>query len=56
MGIMKRQVYEQLHAGIGAAERDAARLMVESFTRPDFAEGVRSFLEKRPPSFARLPH
>ncbi len=55
MGIMKRQVYEQLHAGIGAAERDAARLMVESFTRPDFAEGVRSFLEKRPPDFARLP-
>ena len=55
MGIMKRQVYEQLHAGIGAAERDAARLMVESFTRPDFAEGVRSFLDKRPPNFARLP-
>ena len=55
MGIMKRQVYEQLHAGIGAAERDAARLMVESFARPDFAEGVRSFLEKRPPDFSRLP-
>ncbi len=55
MSIMKRQVYEQLHAGIGAAERDAARLMAESFTRPDFAEGVRSFLEKRPPDFARLP-
>jgi hypothetical protein len=29
--------------------------MVESFGRPDFAEGVRSFLEKRPPSFDRLP-
>jgi hypothetical protein len=28
--------------------------MVESFGRPDFREGVRSFTEKRPPSFERL--
>jgi enoyl-CoA hydratase/carnithine racemase len=54
MAVMKRQVYEQLHRGLGAAERDARRLMVESFGRPDFREGVRSFVEKRPPAFARL--
>jgi enoyl-CoA hydratase/carnithine racemase len=54
IAIMKRQVYEQLHAGLGAAERESQALMVESFTRPDFAEGVASFLEKRPPHFARL--
>jgi enoyl-CoA hydratase/carnithine racemase len=54
MAVMKRQVYEQLHAGLGPAEKEAQRLMVESFGRPDFAEGVRSFLEKRPPSFGRL--
>jgi enoyl-CoA hydratase/carnithine racemase len=52
---MKRQVYEQIHVGLGDAERAAAKLMLESFERDDFGEGVRSFLEKRPPSFARLP-
>ena len=54
MAIMKRQVYTHLHRGLGAAEAEAARLMVESFGRPDFAEGVQSFVQKRPPSFTRL--
>ncbi len=53
MAIMKRQVYEQLHRGLGAAELESQQLMVESFARPDFKEGVRSFLEKRPPEFTR---
>ncbi|QGG93695.1 enoyl-CoA hydratase-related protein [Actinomarinicola tropica] len=55
MAVMKRQVYEQLHRGLGAAEGDAFVHMAESFRRPDFTEGVMSFLEKRPPSFTRLP-
>jgi enoyl-CoA hydratase/carnithine racemase len=54
LAVMKRQVYEQMHRGLGEAERESQRLMVESFGRPDFAEGVSSFLEKRPPRFARL--
>lgn len=54
MAIMKRQVYEELHVGLGAAERHAGELMAESFGRPDFREGVQSFLEKRSPEFARL--
>jgi enoyl-CoA hydratase/carnithine racemase len=54
LAVMKRQVYQQLHAGLGPAEREAQALMVESFGRPDFAEGVRAFFEKRPPQFGRL--
>ncbi len=52
--IMKRQVYGQLHVGLGAAEYESQELMVESFQRPDFGEGVRSFTEKRPPRFRRV--
>jgi enoyl-CoA hydratase/carnithine racemase len=54
LAIMKRQVYEQLHRGLGQAEHESQRLMIESFGRPDFKEGVQSFLEKRPPDFGRL--
>jgi len=54
MAIMKRQVYQQLHAGMLEAEREARLLMRESFDRPDFREGVNSFVERRPPVFERL--
>jgi enoyl-CoA hydratase/carnithine racemase len=54
MAVMKRQVYQQLHAALGPSEREAVQLMLESFKRPDFREGVASFLEKRPPRFDRL--
>jgi enoyl-CoA hydratase/carnithine racemase len=54
MAVMKLQVYQQLHAALGPSEREAVQLMLESFKRPDFREGVASFLEKRPPRFDRL--
>jgi enoyl-CoA hydratase/carnithine racemase len=54
IAIMKRQVYQQLHAALGPSEREAVQLMLESFKRPDFREGVLSFLEKRPPRFERI--
>jgi len=53
MRVMKRQVYESLQQPLGAAHEAAVKLMLESFSRPDFAEGVASYVEKRPPKFER---
>jgi enoyl-CoA hydratase/carnithine racemase len=49
-----RQVDQQLHAGLGPAEKEAQALMLASFGRPDFAEGVQSYMERRSPKFAPL--
>jgi enoyl-CoA hydratase/carnithine racemase len=54
LSIMKRQVYTQQTAPLGLAEREGRLLMLESFGRPDFQEGILSFQEKRSPKFARL--
>jgi enoyl-CoA hydratase/carnithine racemase len=54
MRVMKRQVYESLQQPLGAAHATAVSLMLESFARPDFSEGVASYVEKRPPKFPRV--
>lgn len=54
MATMKRQIYADLERGLLDATERADRLMLESFGRPDFAEGVQSFVERRAPSFAAL--
>lgn len=54
LAVMKRQVYSDLLRGLRAAEEAAEQLMVDSFGRPDFTEGVQSYLDRRPPSFPRV--
>jgi enoyl-CoA hydratase/carnithine racemase len=54
MATMKRQVYADLERSLPDALAEADRLMLESFTAPDFVEGVTSFVERRDPRFAAL--
>ena len=51
MADMKRQVYEHLEKGSAEALEESNALMLASFARPDFREGVASFVEGRPPRF-----
>ena len=48
----KSSTYAAAGVDLEAGDR-AVELMKASFTRPDFAEGVKSFLERRPPEFPR---
>ncbi len=52
--VMKRQVYRHLMQPLGPAMAETELLMDERLEREDFREGVSSFLERRPPAFARL--
>ena len=54
MATIKRQVYSDLHGELDEALERANLLMADSFAGPDVAEGVASFLERRPPRFAAL--
>jgi enoyl-CoA hydratase/carnithine racemase len=54
MATIKRQVYADYARGLDDALTEANKLMFDSFTRPDFAEGVRSFMERRQPEFVAL--
>src|SRR5436305_6005962 len=56
MAVMKQQVYAHLDRGLDEALAESDGLMLESFTRPDFPEGVASFVERREPHFAALSH
>ncbi|MET7398817.1 enoyl-CoA hydratase-related protein [Dactylosporangium sp. NPDC005572] len=55
MATIKAQVYGALDTDLPTAVAESERLMAASFTGPDLAEGVRSYLERRPPSFPGLP-
>ncbi|MGH2973288.1 MAG: enoyl-CoA hydratase-related protein [Solirubrobacterales bacterium] len=54
MAAIKRQVYADLEQGLAASTAGALVQMERSFERPDFREGVESFVERRPPRFPAL--
>ena len=51
----RRQVYIDLHRGVGPAVSEAQRLLDELTAGPDFREGVAALLEKREPRFWSPP-
>jgi enoyl-CoA hydratase/carnithine racemase len=54
MAAIKHQVYADLEQGLDESTADALVQMERSFERPDFHEGVESFVERRPPRFPPL--
>lgn len=54
LAIMKSQVYRHLAEPFAAAARETIELVHKSLTHPDAREGAASFVERRPPQFARL--
>ena len=54
MAVMKQQVYADYGVGVEEATNRSLPLMAASLRADDFREGVKSFVEKRPPSFAPL--
>jgi enoyl-CoA hydratase/carnithine racemase len=54
MSVMKRQIWSHLAKPLDAALTESDQFMLESFGRPDFPEGVASFVERREPRFAPL--
>lgn len=54
MARMKQQVYGDLERSLAESLEAANQLMADSFTGPDFGEGVRSFIERRAPNFEPL--
>lgn len=55
MAMMKQQVYRGLSAPIDVALREVDAEMADALGHPDAAEGVASFVERRPPRFAPWP-
>lgn len=54
MAVMKQQIYAAWDQPLDQALSEANRLMVQSLEGVDFVEGVKSYVERRPPDFAAL--
>ena len=62
MRVMKEQIYKGMMQGLGAVYDESQGLLDQALSGPNFKEGVKAFLEKRPVKFppldaslARLP-
>jgi enoyl-CoA hydratase/carnithine racemase len=55
LAMIRRQVYDDMDVGFNEGLRRSFATMTYLNGRPDLAEGVASFKEKRPPQFAPLP-
>jgi enoyl-CoA hydratase/carnithine racemase len=51
MAITKHQLYADLHGDVGTSVANSERLIAEMAKGDDYREGVRAYLEKRPPDF-----
>jgi enoyl-CoA hydratase/carnithine racemase len=47
----KRQLYVDLHGDVGTAVERSVELIDRMMGAPDYAEGVRAYMDKRPPRF-----
>ena len=54
LAVIKSEVYRHWSLAMDAAFRDADSLMNAALKHPDAAEGVASFVERRPPHFQRI--
>jgi enoyl-CoA hydratase/carnithine racemase len=52
---IKRQCYEDLMSDLFVSYERSDRMLEDAASKPDFREGVSSWLEKRPPAFGPLP-
>ena len=53
IAIMKRQVLDDLGLPFAESATRTARYIRANLTHPDSKEGARSFIERRPPAFAK---
>lgn len=53
MAVIKSQIYRHWAVAVDAAARETDTMMTQALKHPDATEGVMSFVERRPPRFAR---